>query len=54
MCVMIAFYIVFMIFMSDAIVFRFMVCFYLGYFQVQYVRRHWYFGEFSLNANLLV
>ena len=33
MCVMTAFYTVFMIFMSDAIcITRFMVCFYLGYF----------------------
>ena len=33
MCVMTAFYTVFMIFMSDAIcIARFMVCFYLGYF----------------------
>ena len=33
---MIAFKIVFMIFMSDAIcITRFMVCFYLGYFEVE-------------------
>ena len=54
MCVMIAFYTVFMIFMSDAIcITRFMVCFYLGYFVGAMCRKTlvvWYLGEFCFKC----